>query len=91
MIIVYITIRLLGLLEWLLVFRAIASWFPQVQASKVGQLLYMVTEPMIAPCRNFLYRFRSLRTMPIDFSLLMAYFILYFAERLLYTMMYAMY
>ena len=86
MIIVYLTIRLLSLLQWLLVFRAIASWFPQVQNSRIGQLLYTVTEPMGAPCRSFLSRFRSLRTMPLDFSTLLAFFILVMAQSLLYAL-----
>ncbi|MDD6986722.1 YggT family protein [Butyricicoccus porcorum] len=86
MIIVYLTIRLLSLLQWLLVFRAIASWFPQVQSSRIGELLYAVTEPMIAPCRSFLSRFRSLRTMPLDFSTLLAFVILAMAQSLLYAL-----
>lgn len=86
MLIVYLTIRLLSLLQWLLVFRALASWFPQVQGSRIGQLLYVITEPMVAPCRNFLSRFPSLRTMPLDFSTLLAFFILTMAQSLLYAL-----
>lgn len=86
MIIVYLTIRLLNLLQWLLVFRALISWFPQVQASRIGEMLYAVTEPMIAPCRSFLGRFRSLRTMPFDFSTLLAFFLLAMAQSLLYAL-----
>ncbi len=86
MLIVFLTYRLLGLLQWLLIFRALASWFPQVQNSRIGDLLYMVTEPMVAPCRTLLSRFRSLRSMPLDFSPLLAYFILLLAQRLLYSL-----
>lgn len=76
MIIVYVTFRLLDLLEWLLIFRALASWFPQVQQSRIGELLYTVTEPIVAPFRSLLMRFSSLRSMPLDFSPLLAFFVL---------------
>ncbi|MCD8355924.1 MAG: YggT family protein [Clostridia bacterium] len=76
MTIAYLTFRLLDLLQWLLVFRAIISWFPQVQQSFIGELLYTATEPMIAPFRGLLERFQSLRTMPLDFSPLVAFFVL---------------
>ena len=75
MFILYLTIRLLSLLQWLLVFRALASWFPQVQNSRIGELLYAVTEPLIAPCRSLLRPFRSLNTMPLDFAPLLAFLI----------------
>ena len=91
MTIVYITMRLISLVEWLIFFRVLASWFPQVQASKLGQLLYAVTEPILAPCRDFLFRFRSLRALPIDFSPILVFVILSIVERLLYTMMYSVY
>ena len=91
MFIVYFTIRLLRLLEWLVIFRVLASWFPQVQASKIGQLLYTLTEPILAPCRNLLFRFHSLRTLPVDFSPIVVFLIIGFVQRLLYSMMYTMY
>lgn len=86
MIIVYLTVRLLQLLQWLLVFRALASWFPQIQASRIGELLYTVTEPMVEPCRRLLSRIRSLGTMPFDFSPLLAFLILSVAQTLLYSL-----
>ena len=49
MILASITIRVLGILQWLIIIRALCSWFPQVQQSAVGEFLYTVTEPMIAP------------------------------------------
>ena len=87
MMIAYITIRLLNLLQWLLVFRALVSWFPQVQQSRIGELLYAVTEPMVAPCRSLLSRFYSLRTMPIDFAPLLAFMILLILQSLLSSLM----
>ncbi|MDO5784781.1 MAG: YggT family protein [Eubacteriales bacterium] len=88
MMIAYFTIRLLNLLQWLLVFRALVSWFPQVQQSRIGELLYAVTEPMVAPCRSLLSRFSSLRTMPVDFSPLLAFMILLILQSFLSSLMY---
>ena len=88
MMIAYFTIRLLNLLQWLLVFRALVSWFPQVQQSRIGELLYAVTEPMVAPCRNLLSRFSSLRTLPVDFSPLLAFMILLILQSFLSSLMY---
>lgn len=88
MMIAYVTIRLLNLLQWLLVFRALVSWFPQVQQSRIGELLYAVTEPMVAPCRNLLSRFSSLRTLPVDFSPLLAFMILLILQSFLSSLMY---
>lgn len=88
MLIIYWTIRLLSLLQWLLVFRALASWFPQIQSSRIGELLYTITEPMVAPCRTLLSRIRSLSTMPIDFSTLLAFVLLGIAQALLRMLLY---
>lgn len=87
MLIAVITIRLLGILQWLLVFRALASWFPQIQQSRIGEILYNVTEPMVAPCRMLLSNIRALNTMPIDFSPLLAFVILSVLQRVLYALM----
>ena len=83
-----LTIRLLGLLQWLLVFRALASWFPQIQSSRIGEILYMVTEPMVAPCRSLLSRIPSLQMMPLDFSALLAFLILSVLQRFLLSLMF---
>lgn len=87
MVIAIITIRLLELLQWLLVFRALCSWFPQVQSSKVGEFLYAVTEPMVAPFRSLLNRFQSGRGMMLDFSALFAFLALGIVQQLLYAML----
>ena len=88
MMIVYVTFGLRDLLQWLLVFRALVSWFPQVQQARIGELLYAVTEPMIAPFRSLLMRFEALRTMPLDFSPLLAFFVLEIIKVFLRAMMY---
>lgn len=87
MILASITIRVLGILQWLIIIRALCSWFPQVQQSAVGELLYTVTEPMLAPCRNLLSRFQVGRGMMLDFSPLIVFLLLEFARRIVYVLL----
>ncbi len=50
--------------------RAILSWFPQGRESKVNELLYCVTEPIILPFRKLLEPFQRGSMIPIDFAIL---------------------
>ena len=47
-----IAVTLLSFLEFAMFARAILSWFPQGRESKVNELLYCVTEPIILPFRK---------------------------------------
>ena len=60
------------ILTWLLVARAICSWFVRGRsgtAYKIYQMLALVTEPIVAPFRKLLSRFN---TGMFDFSVLLA-------------------
>ncbi len=85
MIVVSFVVAILNILELLLVVRCLMSWFPQVQASSIYDFIYTLTEPMLAPIRSFLMRFSALRTMPIDFSVLIAFMILVLVRSMLYS------
>lgn len=87
MILASITIQILRILQWLIVIRALCSWFPQVQQSVIGEFLYTVTEPMLAPCRSLLSRFQSGRGMMLDFSPMVVFLILVFAQQLVYALL----
>lgn len=87
MILASITIQILRILQWLIVIRALCSWFPQVQQSVIGEFLYTVTEPMLAPCRSLLSRFQSGRGMMLDFSPMIVFLILVFAQQLVYALL----
>ena len=87
MILASITIRVLSILQWLIIIRALCSWFPPVQQSAVGEFLYTVTEPMLAPCRNLLSRFQAGRGMMLDFSPLIVFLLLEFARRIVYALL----
>ena len=62
--------------QLLLFLRAILSWFPMVQIGKLNEFLYYATEPLLSPIRGFLQRFDVLRSLPIDFSVLVLFILL---------------
>lgn len=65
---VKIVTTLLSVLEVLMVVRAISSWFPFDEESRLMQFLYVVTEPIILPVRAVIDRIPFFRDMPIDMS-----------------------
>ena len=66
------------ILTMALVLRAILSWFARDPYSTLGKF-YMVmirlTEPVVSPCRKLLERMR-LNTGMLDFSVLLAFFLI---------------
>jgi YggT family protein len=67
----------------LLLLRALLSWFAQGQyatISRIYELMVQITEPIVAPCRQLLSRWN---TGVIDFSVLLAFFLVRIVERLL--------
>lgn len=74
---------LIGIMQILLLVRAISSWFPQVAGSKMSEVLYMVTEPIIMPFRALMNKFPAMRQFPLDISFLLAFFSLQIIEMIL--------
>ena len=71
---------LLQVVELMRIARAIMSWFPVNYNGFSGKLvsfLHMVTEPIIAPVRNLLYKwFPSLQGFPLDISFLVVFILI---------------
>ncbi len=72
--------------EILIIIKVFMSWMPQRQSSELTDLLDRVTDPILAPCRDFFFSAMSFlkidrRSMPIDFSPILAIFILDAARR----------
>lgn len=64
---------------WLAIIgRAILSWFDRSMQNPISQALYAITEPFIAPIRQFMPR-----TGFIDFSPLVAILIIYVLRQIL--------
>ncbi|MBQ3055316.1 MAG: YggT family protein [Oscillospiraceae bacterium] len=64
------------LFELFFVGRVIISWLPLDYSNPIVRFLYTFTEPVLAPIRNFLLRFRFFQSLPIDFSPLLVFVLL---------------
>ena len=62
----------LSALQICLVIRAVISWFPEIADGSFGELIYVLTEPLVSFFRNIVLKIRPLREFPIDLSLLFA-------------------
>lgn len=83
---VFLVIKLIRLFELLMLARAIFSWFPQAQRSRIAEVLYLATEPIILPFRALLDRLQAGRGFMLDIPFLCAYLALIVVERLLYSL-----
>jgi uncharacterized protein YggT (Ycf19 family) len=76
---------LISIIEVALFIRAIASWFlsfPPAQA--VYQVMCVFTDPIVEPIRRAMQKFPQFSQMPVDLSVLFAYFVLELVRRLLF-------
>ena len=71
----------INILIWIIIARAVISWFRPNPYNQLVHLLYLATEPFLFPIRRFLFRY--LPPMGIDFSPLVAILILIFLQRFL--------
>lgn len=83
---VYIVARMIELLQFLMLARAIFSWFPQVRGSKIAELLYLATEPIIMPFRALLDHIGAFRGFMLDMPFLCAFLALTIVENILYSL-----
>jgi YggT family protein len=86
-ILAYALYRFLDLLTFLLLARAVLSWFvnPYSRSGygalyKINAILIQLTEPMVAPCRRIL---RNFNTGMFDFSILAAMLLLMLIRNLI--------
>lgn len=63
----------LEFIEWMIVVRALMSWFPNSRGTKLSAFVYKVTEPIIGPIRDLMFKFFN---SPIDFSPVIALLLL---------------
>ncbi|MGC2872216.1 YggT family protein [Ihubacter sp. rT4E-8] len=74
-----------NLITMALVLRAILSWFGQNPYSPLGKaymVMARITEPVVAPCRMLLQKL-NLNTGMLDFSVLLAFFLVEIVARVL--------
>ena len=66
----YLLNAVLYVFDILLLVRAVCSWFQSARQSAVYRFAYTVTEPILRPIRDWLYKFEWARRCPIDVSFL---------------------
>ena len=64
---------LLSLLQLAMLVRALMSWIPSLRGSALDNLLYQITEPIVMPYRQLLWKIPGLQGIPLDLSFLAAY------------------
>ncbi len=74
---------LLGIYEYLFIARAILSWFPMLQGNPIVELLYSITEPILAPIRALLWKIPGMNSLPLDFSVLVAFLLIEVLRRII--------
>jgi len=62
-----------GLFDILIILRVIASWVVAVRDVWIFRFAYAVTEPLLIPFRNWLYRYEFVRRCPLDLSFVALY------------------
>lgn len=73
---------LLEIINYLILIRAILSFFPTLQSSRISYFIYQMTEPLLAPCRSILDKLGLGRGM-IDFSPILAIILINMLRRLI--------
>jgi YggT family protein len=68
---------LLNLLSILIVVRALISWLPLSEDNKFNSILITMTEPVMAPIRKLLSKIKFMNELPVDFSPMVAIFVLW--------------
>lgn len=76
-----ILVLIVQILDWAIFIRCILSFFPDFN-NRFTYLVYVVTEPILTPCRKLLERLEFTRTLPFDFAPLLAFLILGFLLRI---------
>lgn len=71
----------ISFLSILIVIRAFLSWFPGGESSGFGRWILFFTEPVLGPIRRLLMKFEFARSMPLDFSPIVAWVLLIIIQR----------
>lgn len=71
-------LSILRIYTFILVARALFSWFDPAYRSSIGRILYDITEPVVAPVRRVVPSMGGL-----DFSIMITMFLVIILQRLL--------
>ena len=73
---------LLGAINIAMLIRAVTSWIPNLDGAWLD-LVYMITDPIVAPIKAVFDLFPIFRNSPIDFSFLIAFMLLNIVQELI--------
>ena len=71
-----IVVTLLYAMQFLMLGRALMSWFFPEEDNKITRFLFAVTEPLVYPIRQLLSKIEFFNSVPIDMSFLFAMIVL---------------
>lgn len=72
----------LKIIQYAIFARVIISWLPISRDNQFIRLLYQITEPILAPVRNIIQKSSFGKNMMIDFSPIIAFFLIGFVQYL---------
>lgn len=70
--------KLLDLISFIILIKCLMTWIPGGTQNKVYEVFCTLTDPIQEPIRNIMFRYID---MPIDFSPIVALFLIRFAQR----------
>lgn len=65
---------LFRVLEFAILIECLSSWIPQLNGNKFLDIVHMIADPILEPCRRLQYMFSS--NLPVDFSPIIALFLI---------------
>lgn len=75
--VIYKTISIVfSIIEFAILARVLISWLPVPKENNLIRLLYMITEPILAPIRGLIERSSFGRNMMFDFSPIAAFLLI---------------
>lgn len=83
--ITYFINLIFGLIEAVIFIDVIISWIPMNQSNKFFDIIHMISEPILAPFRSLQERFSP--QLPIDFSPMIALFLLMIIQNILLSVL----
>ncbi len=75
-------ISVLDIINFLILVRVVVSWLP-IGHNRFVELLYTLTEPILAPVRKLMSRSMSGRGVGLDFSPIIAFLLIRFLQSLI--------
>ena len=66
----------LEILSWLVIFKCILSWIPDLRGTKIDKLLNKIVEPILSPIRNVMNKSNMFANLPVDLSPIILFLII---------------